>query len=376
MEPLLEKERNENLSAFFKTLSALLFSFLLFSLFLLVIHASPLEVFSYMIQGSFGSSFSIQNTILMSAPLLLVAFCTALPAKLGMVVIGGEGALVAGGLGAAIAGYILKDASYGLAMSGMLITSFLAGGMWIGVIGLLKYAKGANETIVSLLMNYIAIAFLNHLVEGSLRDPASLNKPSTHHIGMEHMLGKLPGTDIHYGVLIGIACAILMYVLYHRTTFGFSVRIAGGNAKAALLAGLSLKKIIIATFFLGGGIAGLAGFVEVTAVHGRANASLAAGYGYTGILVAFLARQHPIAIIPVTILFGALTASNGLIQRRCELPDATLIVLQGIIFVTIIGWDAILEKIKSQEIKSTKFYIYGSKFLANPLSYYRRSYKS
>ena len=376
MEQLLEKEKNESLTAFVKTISALLFSFLLFSLFLLVINASPIEVFSYMIQGSFGSSFSIQNTILMSAPLLLVAFCTALPAKLGMVVIGGEGALVAGGLGSAITGYYLRDASYGLAITMMLLTAFLAGGIWIGLIGFMKYAKGANETIVSLLMNYIAIAFLNHFVEGALRDPASLNKPSTHHIGMEHMLGKLPGTDIHYGVIIGIACAIIMYVLFHRTTFGFSVRIAGGNAKAAMLAGLSLQKIIILTFFLGGGIAGLAGFVEVTAVHGRANASLAAGYGYTGILVAFLARQHPIAIIPVTLLFGALTASNGLIQRRCELPDATLIVLQGIIFVTIIGWDAVVEKMNLQDIKSTKFYTYGSKFFSNPLSNYRGSYKS
>jgi len=376
MEQLLENGKNESLNALIKTLSALLFSFLLFSIFLVVIGASPIEVFSYMLQGSFGSAFSVQNTIIMSAPLLLVAFCTALPAKLGMVVIGGEGALVAGGLGAAVAGYAMKDTSYGLAILAMLIASFLAGGIWIGIIGWLKYAKGANETIVSLLMNYIAIAFLNHLVEGSLRDPASLNKPSTHHIGVEHMLGKLPGTDIHYGVILGIAGAIIMYVIYHRSIFGFSVRIAGGNPKAARLAGLSLRKIIILTFFLGGGMAGLAGFVEVTAVHGKANASLAAGYGYTGILVAFLARQHPIAIIPVTLLFGALAASNGLIQRRCELPDATLIVLQGIIFVTIIGWDAIVAKVNFKGLKSTSFYTYGSKFLANPLSYYRGSYKS
>jgi ABC-type uncharacterized transport system permease subunit len=261
-------------------------------------------------------------------------------------------------------------------MIGMLLSAFLAAGVWIGMIGMLKYYKGANETIVSLLLNYIAIALLNHLVEGALRDPASLNKPSTHHIGMEHMLGKLAGSDIHYGVLIGIICALLLYFIFHWTTFGFSVRIAGGNSHAAKLAGLSLKKIILLTFFLAGGVAGLAGFVEVTAVHGRANASLAAGYGYTGILVAFLARQHPLAIIPVTFLFGALTASNGLIQRRCELPDATMIVLQGIIFVTIIGWDALVSKIKLNALKDTKFYTYGSRLLVNPFGNYRRSYKS
>jgi ABC-type uncharacterized transport system permease subunit len=346
-------EFKEGLMAFLNTLAALLFSMVLFALFLLVIGANPLEVFGYMVEGSVGSSFSVQNTILMSAPLLLVAFCTALPAKLGMVVIGGEGALVVGGLAAAVVGVALTEASYFVTMIGMFVAAFTVGGLWITIIGYLKHYKGANETIVGLLLNYIAIACMNHLVEGSLRDPASLNKPSTYHIGADKMLGTVGGSDIHYGVIMGIILALLMYFLYHFTTFGFSVRIIGGNKKAAKLAGLSIEKVILLTFFLAGGIAGLAGMVEVAAVHGRANASLVAGYGYTGILVSFLARHNPLAIIPVTFLFGALTASNGLIQRRCELPDATMIVLQGIIFVTIIGWDPIVEMLKIKLPKTT-----------------------
>ena len=341
------------LLAFLNTLAALLFSLVLFALFLLAIGAKPLEVFGYMVEGSMGSSFSIQNTILMSAPLLLVSFCTALPAKLGMVVIGGEGALVMGGLAAAVAGVSLAEASYVVTFIGMFLAAFVVAGSWITIIGYLKHYKGANETIVGLLLNYIAIALMNHLVEGSLRDPASLNKPSTYHIGADKMLGTIPGMDVHYGVLMGIIIALAMYFLYHFTTFGFSVRIIGGNKKAAKLAGLSIEKVILLTFFLAGGISGLAGMVEVAAVHGRANASLVAGYGYTGILVSFLARHNPLAIIPVTFLFGALMASNGLIQRRCELPDATMIVLQGIIFVTIIGWEAISSMLKLRFIKTT-----------------------
>ncbi len=346
MATIWNDEFKEGLMAFLNTLAALLFSMVLFALFLLVIGANPLEVFGYMVEGSVGSSFSVQNTILMSAPLLLVAFCTALPAKLGMVVIGGEGALVVGGLAAAVAGVALTEAPYFITMIGMFVVAFTVGGLWITIIGYLKHYKGANETIVGLLLNYIAIACMNHLVEGSLRDPASLNKPSTYHIGADKMLGTVGGSDIHYGVIMGIILALLMYFLYHFTTFGFSVRIIGGNKKAAKLAGLSIEKVILLTFFLAGGIAGLAGMVEVAAVHGRANASLVAGYGYTGILVSFLARHNPLAIIPVTFLFGALTASNGLIQRRCELPDATMIVLQGIIFVTIIGWEPIVAMLK------------------------------
>jgi general nucleoside transport system permease protein len=328
------------------TAGALIFSLILFAIFLLLAGANPLEVYRLMVLGSVGSSFSLQNTLLMSAPLLLAAFCTALPAKLGMVVIGGEGALVVGGLAAAVTGIALIDQMYSVSIAAMFIAAFISGGLWIGLVGLLRYYKGANETIISLLMNYIAIALLNHLVEGTLRDPASLNKPSTYHIGADKMLGNIPGTDVHYGVLIGVALAILAYFLFHFTTFGFSVRVIGGNKKAARIAGLSLGKIIFITFFLAGGISGLAGMVEVAAIHGRANASLAAGYGYTGILVSFLARHNPIAIIPVAILFGGIAASSGLIQRRCELPDATMLVLQGIIFVTIIGSEALYGRIK------------------------------
>jgi len=332
------------LKVFLNTMIALVISLLLFAIFILAVGANPVEVFAYMIEGSFGSSFSVQTTILMAAPLLFVAFATALPAKLGMVVIGGEGTLVIGGLFAAITGVAMRDFPYFITMAGMFLSAFVAGGLWLGMVGLLRYYKGANETIVSLLLNYIAIAVLNQLVEGVLQDPASLNKPSTYPIGTDKMMGVIPGTDIHYGVIFGAVMAILMYFLFHRSSFGFSVNVVGGNRKAAQLAGLPIARVIILTFFLAGGIAGLAGMVEVTAVHGKANASLVAGYGYTGILVSFLARHNSLAIIPVTVLFGALTASNGLIQRRCELPDATMFVLQGIIFVTIIGFEGFQSK--------------------------------
>lgn len=352
MASIWNNQMQTGLLSFLNSLAALVFSFLLFALFLVLIGANPMEVFAYMIEGSVGSSFSIQNTILMATPLLFVSFCTALPAKLGMVVIGGEGALVMGGLAAAVAGVALSSSGYALTFIGMFLAAFVMGGFWISIVGYLKHFKGANETIVSLLLNYIAIALMNHFVEGSLRDPASLNKPSTYHIGTDKMLGLLPGMDIHYGTVMGIVIALAMYFLFHFTTFGFSVRIIGGNKKAAKLAGLTIEKVILITFFLAGGISGLAGMVEVAAIHGRANASLVAGYGYTGILVSFLARHNPLVIIPVSLLFGALTASNGLIQRRCELPDATMIVLQGIIFVTIIGWEAISSMLKIRLVKT------------------------
>jgi general nucleoside transport system permease protein len=151
------------------------------------------------------------------------------------------------------------------------------------------------------------------------------------------MLGGMFGSDIHWGFGFGIIACIITWVIMCRSTFGFSASMVGGNLRAARLCGLPVGFITLATCALAGAGAGLAGAVEVAAVHGNANASLIAGYGYTGILVAFLARHHPLAIIPVAVLLGGLVASGGLLQRRLHLPDATVLVLQGMLFISILA---------------------------------------
>ena len=144
----------------------------------------------------------------------------------------------------------------------------------------------------------------------------------------------------------GIILAIVLHVLLSRTTFGFAVRVAGGNARAALAQGLPVGRLIVICCMIAGACAGLAGFYEVAAIQGRANASLAAGYGYTGILVAFLARHNPLAIVPVAILFGGIVASGGLIERRMGLPDATVLVLQGLTFVVLLMSETLYGRFK------------------------------
>jgi len=129
---------------------------------------------------------------------------------------------------------------------------------------------------------------------------------------------------------------LLAYALMKWTVFGFATRVVGGNPRAAQLAGLPVARVIVTVGFLAGAAAGLAGVVEVAAVHGSANAALVAGYGYSGILVAFLARQQPLAVIPVAILLGGIAASGGLLQRTFQLPDASTSVLQGILFLAIL----------------------------------------
>lgn len=317
-------------------LAALVFGMALFSIFLLFLGKSPAQLFELMWRGGFGSWFSLQNTLSRAAPLLLAALCVALPARLGLVVIGGEGAIVLGGVAAGAIGVWLDGAPSFLVVLLMGVGGMVAGGIWIGAVGALRHYRAVNETISSLLMAYIAIALMNHLVEGPLRDPASLNKPSTHPIAEAYRIDNIPGMDVHWGLVAGIIACVLSWILIEKTRWGFAARIAGGNVRAAQVQGLAVGPLIVGFCALAGAFAGLAGMIEVAAVQGSANGSLAAGYGYAGILVAFLARHNPLAIIPIAVLLGGIDASGGLIQRRMDLPDATVLVLQGMLFVVIL----------------------------------------
>jgi len=315
-----------------------------FGIFVALFGKNPLDLYFYMYQGAFGTWFSWQNTLTRAAPLILTALCTALPAQLGMVIIGGEGALLIGALASTSAALAMPSAPPLAVQLAMAAAGIIAGGLWIMLSGALRQYRGVNETISSLLLVYIALAILNHLVEGMMRDPTSLNKPSRE-IGAANMLGSIPGTDVHWGLVFGILAAIASYILIYHTVFGFAARVAGGNIRAARIVGLGVGKLILTICFLAGASAGLAGMVEVAAVQGRTNANLAAGYGFTGILVAFLARQNPLAVIPVAILLGGIGASGGLLQRRLGLPDASVQVLQGIIFVFVLASDALYGRI-------------------------------
>jgi len=316
---------------------ALLMAALLFALFLLAIGKSPLDFIDYVWKGGFGTAFSFQNTLQRSSPLILTALAVAIPARIGLIMIGAEGALVLGGFAAAaIAVPMVGVVPPIITMPVMVLTALIVGGLWVGLAGYLKYARGVNETISSLLLTYIGIAIMNFFVEGVMRDASNPNKPSTKPIGEAYMIGNIPGTSVHWGFLVGVVVSIALYFLMTRTTFGFAARVTGGNFRAALAQGLPVGRLIVSCAMIAGACAGLAGYFEVAAIQGRANASLAAGYGFTGILVSFLARHNPIVIVPVAILFGGLVASGGLIQRRMGLPDATVLVLQGLIFIVLL----------------------------------------
>ncbi|MBD3882424.1 ABC transporter permease [Phormidium tenue FACHB-886] len=325
---------------------AILLGLLLFGVFCAAVGQNPLAVYGSIWKAAFGNWRTFQNTLIRAAPLMLTALCTALPARLGLVIIGNEGALVVGGVAAVAFGLAIGTALPPvLAQVAMAIAGMVAGGLWIMTAGALKHYRAVNETISSLLLNYIAIALLNHLVGGPMRDPSSLNKPSTYPLPEALMLGNIPGTRVHWGLLYGLIACVIAYFLMQRTTFGFAARTAGGNIRAARIAGLPVGKLTLAVCFLAGSCAGLAGMVEVAAVQGAANESLNVGYGYGGILVAFAARHNGLAAILISLLVGGILASGGILQRSHGLPDATVLVFQGLVFLVVLYSDSLYGKI-------------------------------
>ncbi len=322
-----------NVAAFAITLA-------LFGVYVAAIGHNPLDVYYVLWLGSFARQISIESTLTNAAPLMLTALCTAIPARAGLLVIGGEGALVVGGVATVLAGVWLAQAPFLLGVGLMALAGALAGGLWVGFAGALRQYRGVNETISTLLLNYIAIAVMYHLITGPMRDWERVLKTSSWSIPDDLRVGALPFIDVHWGLAAGVVICAVLWVVMRRTTFGFGVDVLGGNPRAAQMAGLPINRMVVLCCVIGGAGAGLAGSFEVMAVHGFASESLAVGFGYAGILVAFLSRQNPAAIIVLAVLLGGVTASGGVLQRRFDLPDATTQVLQGVLFLVVLASNA------------------------------------
>ena len=171
----------------------------------------------------------------------------------------------------------------------------------------------------------------------ALRDYTQVLKPQTAPVPTDWMIGDLPELSVHWGLVIGAGICLMLGLFLRSTTTGFAWEVIGGNRRAAQAVGLPVGRMMLLACALGGAAAGLAGAIEVMAVHGAASESLIVRYGYTGILVAFLARQNPVLVIPVALLLGGISASGGLLQRRFDLPDAATDVLQGLIFLCVLA---------------------------------------
>jgi ABC-type uncharacterized transport system permease subunit len=307
--------------------------FVLFSsLFFLAIGKPPRAVLLGLLEGSFGSGFALSETLVRAAPILFCALATALPARLGLISVGAEGQLVAGAV-TGTAFVLLFGARLGaLTPPALLLAGASGGALWGALAGALRARFRANETIVTLLLNYIAPPLVDYLVYGPWKDPDSLGWPSTVMFPDAARFGGHFGTRVHAGLLLGVVLLLACHVLFARTRFGLGWDLLRESPTLASRAGFRFAPAVVVALALGGAFAGTAGIVEASALEGRLQAGVGTGAGYAGFLVAFLARGQLLRLLPLTLIVAGLVSAGDNLQLAFELPSSVVFVLQGCLF--------------------------------------------
>lgn len=303
---------------------------------------SPLAAYAGLLSDPFGSVFGWSETTVKAIPLILTGLAVLLPARMRLWNIGAEGQLQCGAIAATWVALWTPLGRTAGAVPALLVAGMAAGAVWCLVPAALRAWLAVNETITTLLMNYIAVLLVSFLIYGSWKDPQSLGFPlSPPFPAASRLWVLLPGTRVHAGLLLALAASAAVWLILARTRWGFEIRVIGDNPQAARYAGISLARNIVLTMGLAGALAGLAGAGEASAIAGRLQQGLSPGYGYTGIIVAWLARLNPLGAVLVAFLLGALFLGGDGLQISLGLPIAVVNMLQGLVFFCVLGGEAL-----------------------------------
>lgn len=310
-----------------------------------------LNIYSAMFRGAFGSSYGLTETIVRTIPLTLTSLGVALAFRMQLWNIGGEGQLYMGAFAATWVALTFPGGSAWWVLPTMVILGMIAGGVWGFLPAIPRAIWGVNEIITTLMLNYVAIFWVDYLVYGPWKDPNGFNFPLTATFSPGAVLPALGNSRIHAGLLFGLIIAILLYIVIYRTRWGYEIRVAGENPDAARYAGMNTKKNILLVMFFSGAISGLAGMSEVSGIAHRLMHGLSPGYGFTGIIIAWLSRLNPFVIIIVTFLFGGLQV-GGYIVQTSGIPSSMVTMLQGLLLFFVLGGE-LLTNYKIKKIKAT-----------------------
>ena len=313
-------------------LGSIVVAFMVAAVFLTLAGRSAATVFGAMWSGSFGTAFGQAELILASIPLMFTSLAVAVAFRMQLWNIGGEGQFYFGAFGATAVAYAVPEWPAPLLLPAMAAGGMAGGAVWALVPGALRAYMSTNEIVPTLLLNYVAILWVDYLVHTTWRDPASLGFPLGKPFSPGAQLPQLGDTAVHAGALIAVGAAVAVAVVLGRSVWGYRIKVIGANPRTAAYAGFSIPGNIVAVMLLSGALAGLGGMVEVSGVVHRIQADISPGFGYTGIIVATLARFSPAAIIPVALLFGALTV-GGLELQTAGIPSDVVLMLQGLILL-------------------------------------------
>jgi simple sugar transport system permease protein len=302
-------------------------AFAVFTVIMLLYGTNPWAAFEDMFSRTLGTSFGISEVLVKMSPMLLTAIAVAVPARVGLVNVGGEGQLFIGGLGATWVALTFDSLPGWILLPLMALAAFAAGGIWSGVAGWMRVRGWLSEVFSTLLLNYIGILTVSYLVFGPWRDPESGNYPQTHPIPDDAHLPLFGDSRVHIGIVVGLTAIVAFHLFLSRTRWGLQIKAIGGNPMAALHTGLPVARYTIIAMVVGGGLAGLAGMTQVAGIQFRLNPGLGVYIGYTGFLISWLAGHRPLAIIPMAFVLAVLAGGGDILQIIHGVPYAIVNVL-------------------------------------------------
>jgi simple sugar transport system permease protein len=322
-------------SGILSSILAVLMAFIIVSVIISIEGINPILAYASLFQGAFGGAYNIAETLAKAAPLTFTGLAAAIAFKCKIWNIGAEGQLYIGAIATTWVGLTFKLPPF-LHIALIIIFSFLAGAIYGIIPGLLKAKFRANEILITLMMNYIAIYFVSYLVENPWRDPSGITYSPT--LATSAWLPVLvPRTRLHAGVALAVVCALLLHVLIHKTTLGYKTKAVGSSLSAANYGGISVFWVITIIMAISGGLAGLAGMGEVSGIQHRLMGGLSPWYGYLGVIVALLGRLEPLGVLLAAILLGALFVGADAMQRAAGVPVTIIYILEALILVFLVG---------------------------------------
>jgi len=327
-------------------IAAFFLALLIGAIVIAILGVNPLIAYQALLKGAFGSMNAIADTIVKATPLLFVGLGICIAFRAGVLNIGGEGQLVAGALSATIVCLAFPNLPGWILIIIALLVGLLSGAIWAGIAGFLKAYFNVNEILSTIMLNYIAAYGMNYLLSGPIMDPLQIKLgsfiPQTARLTRAVDLPRLIPTRLHFGTIIAVIFAVLVYIFLWRTTIGFRIRMIGQNIEASRASGINVQKYMVLAFVLSGALIGLGGAVEVLGVQHRlftdgSVTGFTGSAGFNGIVAALFGQLHPIGTIPASLLLGALLTGANKMQRVVQVPSALISALNGLIVIFVVG---------------------------------------
>lgn len=311
---------------------------------------SPIEAYLALLKGTFGNINSIAEVLVKATPLLLTALGLCVSSRARVISIGAEGQIYFGAIGATFIGVFLGPLSPYIAIPLSLLAGFILGAIWSGIAAWINLKFKASVLIVTNMMNYIAILFVSFLITGPWRDPTSVEPFSAVITPGAWLPILIPRTRLHMGLIMAIAAFVLFRWIFRHTVLGYQLTVSGSNKDAAEASGININRVIMTSMFIGGGMAGLAGAVELCGISHRLIEGISPGYGFTAITISILGGGNPLGVVLATLLFSILVVGADSMRRIVGVPIAISTIIQALVLFFALGSHFLRKRLLYKEI--------------------------